>query len=53
METFHACSVSKLTKKAKRAQYFCVRTFNMGVKKAEFDADFESVEKVAIISCKK
>jgi hypothetical protein len=25
----------------------------MGIKKAEFDADFESVEKVAIISCKK
>jgi len=25
----------------------------MGIKKAEFDADFESVEKVAIISYKK
>ncbi len=38
---------------ANRVQYFCVRTFKWVSLKPEFDADFESVEKVAIISYKK
>jgi len=34
-------------------QFFILKTFNIGIKQAEFDADFKSVENIAKSLCKK
>jgi hypothetical protein len=45
LESFRPRLAFKLAQKLKNAkQYLLLKKFNMGTKKAEFDADFKSVE---------
>ncbi len=48
LSLFHPNSASKLARSAKRTpKYFILQKYNKGIKNAEFDADFKSVEIVA------